>query len=61
MKRTATSPDSVASPSLQPVTRQFSIAFILPESTYTAGLRSYFRTLNPLFHQEHGLACGQKD
>ena len=47
MKRTSTSPDSLASPSLQPA--QFSIAFISPGRTHASELRWHFRRLDPAF------------
>ena len=59
MNRTLTSLDRLVSPHSQRA--QFSIAFILPGSTHATGLRSYFRTLNPVFHQEYGLTCGQRE
>ena len=59
MHRTLTSPDSVVSPQSQRA--QFSIAFISPRSSHAAGSRRYFRSVDPLFHHEHGLACGQRD
>jgi len=40
---------------------RFPILFILPGSTTHAGSRWYFRTVDPLFHHEHGLACGHRD
>jgi len=58
MNVTLTSPDSVVSPQYQ--WSQFSIAFILPGGTHAAGSRWYFRSVNPLFHHMHGLACGQR-
>ena len=59
MNRTLTSPDSVVSPQSQRA--QFSIAFILPGNTHAAGSRWHFRSVDPLFHHEHGLASGQRD
>ena len=59
MNRTLTSPGSVVSPQSQRA--QFSIAFILPGNTHAAGSRWHFRSVDPLFHQEHGLASGQRD
>jgi hypothetical protein len=59
MNCTLTSPDSVISPQSQRA--QFSIAFILPGNTHAAGSRWHFRSVDPLFHHEHGLACGQRD
>ena len=56
MNRTLTSPDSVVSTQSQRA--QFSIAFILPGNTHAAGSRWHFRSVDPLFHHEHGLACG---
>ena len=58
MIRTLNSFDSVASAQLQ--WAQFSIAIILPGSTHAAGSRWYFRSVDLLFHHEHGLACGQR-
>ena len=52
MKRTLTSPDSVASPSLQPA--HFYIAFISPERTHTAESRWYFRPLDLAFSPQTG-------
>ena len=59
MNRTLTSPDSVVSPQSQRA--QLSIAFILPGNTHAAGSRWHFRSVDPLFHHEHGLASGQRD
>ena len=59
MNRTLTSPDSVVSPQSQRA--QFSISFILPGGTHAAGLRSYFRSVDPLFYHKHGLSCGQRN
>ena len=59
MNCTLTSPDSVVSPQSQRA--QFSVAFILPGSTRAAGSSWHFRTVDPLFHHEHGHACGQND
>ena len=58
MNRTLTSPDIVESPQSQRA--QFYIAFILPGSTHAAGSRWHFRSVDPLFHREHGLASGQR-
>ena len=59
MNRTLTSPDSVVSPQSQRA--QFSIAFILPGNTDAARSSSHFRSVDPLFHHEHGLASGQRN
>jgi hypothetical protein len=59
MNRTLTSPDSVVSPQLQRA--QFSIAFTLPGNTNAAGSRWQFRSVDPLFHHETGLASSQRD
>ena len=59
MNRTLTSPDSVVSPQSQRA--QFSIALILPGNTHAAGSSLHFRSVDPLFHHEHGLASGQRD
>ena len=56
MKRTSTSLDSVASPSLQ--SAQFSIAFVSPGRTHAAELRWHFRRLNPAFPPQTG-PCGR--
>ena len=59
MNRTLTSPDSVVSPQSQRA--QFLIEFILPADTHAAGSRWHFKSIDPLFHHEHGLGCGQRD
>ena len=59
MNCTLTSPDSVVSPQSQRA--QFSIAFILPGSTHATGSMWHFRSVDPLFHHEHGLASDQRD
>ena len=55
MNHTSTSPDSVASPSLQPA--QFSIAFISPGRSHASGLRWHFRRLDPFFFSTNGALC----
>jgi hypothetical protein len=59
MNCTLTSPGSVVSPQSQRA--QFFIVFILPGNTHAAGSRCHFRSVDPLFHHEHGLASGQRD
>ena len=59
MNRMFTSPGSVVSPQSQRA--QFSIAFILLESTHAAGSRWHFRSIDPLFNHKYGLAYGQRD
>ena len=60
MNRTLTSTDIVVS--LRSQRAQFYIAFILPGSTHAARSRCDISGQStPLFHREHGLACGQRD
>ena len=58
MKRTSTSPESVASPSLQPA--QFSIAFISLGRTRASESRWHFRRLDPAFSPQTGPCARSK-